>query len=224
MHHHPYIARVPHPKKNILILGESHRISKDADSPNCTMGIPATYTTAGVVEESIRVPHKQGLEFFKKIGLAFGQPMETEAEKTAFWERVCFANYIDVLCGVSNDAAKNHLKTGGNRQRMNDELFTFVNQQEIDVIVCFSRLVYNHLPSLNKTFHKTEDGGKHICSNTVGGQTDYIAKCVYLPNIAHPHTAILLRKPLTVYGLRHPSARGGFCAENYVKTLSALWD
>ena len=221
MHHGEYIGAKA-AKKRILILGESHRISKDTISDDRTCGVAATYTTAGVVEEYLRTNNT--LTFFKKIGEAFGQPMKSQEDKIAFWEQFYFGNYIDVLCGVRTDAAKAYLCTADHRQAMNDALFDFINHHKIDVVVCFSRLVYNHLPSLNRRHKAKEDLGKVVCPALVGGKTDYIAQCRFLPSIPHAHTAVTLEKPLSVYCLRHPSARGGFCAENYVATLSVLLD
>lgn len=214
--------------ERILILGESHHISK-TDDKNSEKFKPATYDTKCVVREHIEdiTNTKKSLHFFQKIGNAFGFPMETEAEKTAFWENFYFGNYIDVLCGIKDGAAGEYLAQKDdngitNRQKMNDDLFEFVNDNNIDVIVCFSRKVFDNLPSLNKKFLKEEDKKRVKDKMTVGRQNDFIGQCVYLPNISHNNTSAILKKPLAAYSLRHPSARGGFCPENYADALSKL--
>lgn len=208
--------------KRILILGESHHISNDPESKNRTFGVPATYTTADVVEEHLNMCNQNSLEFFKKIGNSFGLPMESAEQRAAFWHRVYFGNYIDVLCGVGDAAAKKYLKEEGKRREMNDALFDFVNEMGIDVIVCFGRLVYDNLPSLNKKHKACEDIGIITDGLKIGGRSDYIKKCIYLPDIDHANTSVLLKKELSVYSLRHPSGKGGFRAENYSDVLAKL--
>ena len=211
--------------KRILILGESHHISNDPESENRTFGVPASYKTKDVVLEHINdiENEKKSLRFFQKIGQSFGYPMKTKEEKEAFWNQVYFGNYIDVLCGIKDDAAKNYLKKGNNRRRMNDDLFQFINENEIDVIVCFGRLIMEYLPSLNPEYKKEEDGGKLKAGEIfTGGKRDYIENCIYIPDIEHKNSSVTLKKRLEAYGLRHPSAQGGFCAENYKDVLSVL--
>ncbi len=208
--------------KRILILGESHHISNDPESENRIFGVPANYTTTDVVEEHLAMCNKNSLEFFKKIGNSFGCSMETAEQRSVFWNRVCFGNYIDVLCGVGDAAAKKYLNEQGKRQEMNDALFDFINEMGIDVIVCFGRLVYDNLPSLNKKHKACEDIGIITEGLKVGGRSDYIKKCIYLPDIDHANTSVLLKKELSVYSLRHPSGKGGFRAENYSDVLAKL--
>ncbi len=212
--------------KRILILGESHHISK-TDDKNSEKFKPATYDTKCVVREHIEdiTNTKKSLHFFQKIGNAFGFPMETEDEKNAFWENFYFGNYIDVLCGIKDGATGEYLAQKDdngitNRQKMNDDLFEFVNDNNIDVIVCFSRKVFDNLPSL--TLKEEDKPNANNDAIMVGRQKDYIGHCVYLPNTNHKNTSVILNRELNAYSLRHPSARGGFCPENYADALSKL--
>lgn len=140
---------------------------------------------------------------------------QSEEQRRNFWDNVFFGNYISVLCGVGDSKAKNTIKAENHREEYNDQLFSFVNDNQIDAIFCFSRLVYNNLPKLAK-----EDGDKQDSQNCepIGRKKDYINICKYVPGAARPGTSIPLIKELTVYGMRHPSAKGGFKAENY-KTI-----
>lgn len=209
----------------ILILGESHHINLK-DENNNEKFKAATYDTKCVVKEHIADEEnkKPSLFFFQKIGNAFGRPMKTKAERTAFWENFYFGNYIDVLCGVKDGAASVYLAKNEDgitkRQIMNDDLFKFVNAEGIDVIVCFSRKVFKNLPSL--TLKEEDKPNLNGCDIRVGGKKDYIGYCVYSPNVSHKHTSVILNKELKAYSLRHPSSRGGFCAENYADILSNL--
>jgi hypothetical protein len=88
--------------------------------------------------------------------------------------------------GIKDGKAKSYLKETEKRRRMNDALFQFINENEIDIVVCFGRLVMDHLPSLNPQYKKEEDGGKLKDGKIfVGGKRDYIGKCTYLPDIEH---------------------------------------
>ena len=225
MHHGVFRgAKAEHQKKRILILGESHHISRD--DPNDAIALkPASYETKTVIKEHITDENngKNSLHFFQKIGRSFGFPMETKDEKEEFWKRFFFGNYIDVLCGIGDCQAKSYLKEPEKRKEMNDALFQFINDNKIDVVVCFSRLVMDHLPSLNPQYKKEEDGGKLKYGEIfVGGKRDYIGNCTYLPDVEHKNTSVILKKRLEVYGLRHPSARGGYNAENYKDVLRKI--
>lgn len=208
--------------KRILILGESHHVNK-RDENNMEVGIPATYTTSSVVEEYINGSKARTKKFFRKIGKAFDCEMESERDRRAFWDEVWFANYIDVLCGIKDGAAKRVLAKTENRKKHNDELFRFVNENKIDVVVCFGRLVFDNLPSFNKKHIREEDRGRIKEGIMAGSKNDYVQKCVYLPDITHNNTSVILNKPLNVYSLRHPSAPG-FTPENYSDVLREIFD
>lgn len=189
-------------EKRILILSESHH--------GDNKGEPAPYTTASVVEED----HIRDCKhlFFRRIEQSFGYDCDTEASRRDFWDRFYFGNYVDVVCGVGDGYARSMVNT--NRQKYNNQLFSFVNENGIDLIFCFSRLVYEKLPSLSRK----DRGDEYLetpCRELLGTRRDYIAQCRYLPSRAHGAVTVLLKKELLVYGLRHPSAAGGFRPGNY---------
>ncbi len=205
---------------NILILGESHHTSDDYPQA----GIPAPYTTESVVKEHILDINnsKKSLYFFKKIANSFGYESETKEQREDFWNKVYFGNYIDVLCGVGDSKAKIHLQT--NRIKCNDQLFAFINENDITKVFVFSRLVFNNLPSLSRKFFKEENIQNRINDKNimVGKCSDYIGHCKYLRGIEHNNSNMLLNHDVDFYGLRHPSARGGYSADNYKEYLNKL--
>lgn len=227
MHHGVFIGENTKNKKGkkILILGESHHIS-NTDKENMIFGKPASYTTESVVKGYIKNGvYKNSFRFFEKIGKSFGFNMKTETDRKRFWDNVYFGNYIDVLCGVKDNAAKKILQQENNglsnREHYNDSLFTFINNEGIDVVVSFGRLVFNNLPSLNNEHYHDEDVGKIKDGMRAGKYTDYVGKCIYLKGIDHPHTTVKLKKDLEAYSLRHPSAYG-YSSENYIDVLKKL--
>ena len=56
----------------------------------------------------------------------------------------------------------------------------------------------------------------------VGKKRDFIRHCVYLKGEQHKNAKTMLKRDVHVYGLRHPSARCGFNAENYKPYLKNL--
>lgn len=221
MHHGVYIGKYAKDRsKKILILGESHHINK---SDNSVAGVPANYTSASVVEEYL-IKAKCGkvtnsLQFFSKIAESFGFDSEREEERLEFWKSVYFGNYVDVLCGIGDDKAEKQISK--NKKSYNDELFQFINENGIDIVCCFGRRVFNALPSL--TNKSLEEQGR-ICKDIYIGKTnDFIELCTYLPNVCHRGTSVELKKSVMVYSFRHPSARGGYRAENYVDVLNKVW-
>lgn len=205
-----YAANQP---KRILIIGESHHISSDENSLNRTVGIEATYDTKDVVEEYLEnyntctgKDRKKSYRFFDNIVWAFG--IYPETCRTAFWNRVFFGNYIDVLCGIRDSAATKQLKD--NREKYNNQLFSFIEEHEIDVVFCFSRKVYNKLPPA-ECFDEEMLGDKT--------DTHRLDKCVYHPG-PRKSVSVSLAKPVTVYGLKHPSQ--GFSYRRYQDKLKGL--
>ena len=198
---------------NILILGESHHVST---KPNVTTdkvaGVPATYTTASVVEEhlaKLKDSNKGEYPFFTKIAETFG----AEDENT-FWQSVYFGNYIDVLCGIGNSVAKNQIKEKGNRLKYNDQLFQFVNEHKIEKIFCFSILAYKNLPGLSDNEKSTwETVGMR------GNRRAFLRKCQYNAGVQHEGTSVILQQNLRVYGISHPQAKGGYSSEMYANAL-----
>lgn len=202
-------------KKRILILGESHHISNDEDSPNREPGKEATYDTKEVVQEYLENynnhtgdERKTTLRFFDNIVRAFG--IDPDVGRTSFWDGVYFGNYIDVLCGVRDTAATRILKQDGKREELNKKLFSFIEEKEIDIVFCFSRKVYNKLPPLEKADY--EEKGNLF-------DLHRIDKCTYCDG-QREHVSISLSKPVTIYGLKHPSQ--GFSYRRYQDALKNL--
>ena len=204
MHHGVFQGRLADQQaRRMLILSESHH--------GDDKGKAASYTTASVVEEDhIRECMHP---FFSRIEQSFGCECGNEPARRDFWDRFYFGNYVDVLCGVRDDCARRMIKK--NRQKYNDQLFTFVNENGIDLIFCFSRLAYEKLPSLSRKDRADEYLETLPCQELLGKRRDYIARCRYLPDRAHGAVTVPLKKELLVYGLRHPSAAGGFRPGNY---------
>lgn len=197
--------------KRILILGESHHYETESTQK----------TVDGYLDQCKQKGHAENChKFFDQIVRAFSKDPETEREE--FWSCVWFGNYIDKICGVGDSQATNLVGDKDNRRIYNDELFAFVVDKKIDVIFCFSRRVYNHLPSLVK------DSGEHegrindkiyLLTKDGNQKTDYISYCKYLPELSHKYTTERLKEPLEVYGMLHPSGRYGFNPENYAPDL-----
>ena len=206
-------------RRKILILCESHHPGDDPK--NSEAGKEATYTTESVIRSDYyNSPHYRNYEVFNKIVKSFGYDPDLPGVREKFWEEVYFGNYIPVMCGVKSNDAKSILNDKENRKAYNDDLFKFVNKNGIDVIFCFSRLVYSKLPSLSADaqIFSVENMAAAECG-TVGGKRDYISKCKYCADTEHNYVGVKLKKDLTVFGMRHPSARGGYAHSNYVDIL-----
>lgn len=196
--------------KRILILGESHHISSDQNSPNQTLGAEASYNTEDVVLEYLEnynnctgSERKSSLRFFDNIVRAFGK--NPEECRTDFWAHVYFGNYIDVLCGVGDSTAVKTLREPGMREKLNRKLFEFIDENKIDVVFCFSRRVYDKLPPLEKNLGDTEEKRDKSDSHRLD-------KCVYGKG-QRDGISVSLSKPVVVYGLKHPSQ--GFSYSKY---------
>ena len=210
MHYGVYIGKAAEKETRILILGESHH-----NKNNEGQGEPASYTTSSVVETYLAEENTcRGHRFFHKIAQSFGMDTTKAEEKERFWDKIYFGNYIDVVCGVKDSAAKKIIEDKENRKRYNKELIQFVNENKIDIICCFSRLVYNHFPD-RASF---EDKSIPFEVPKTGGKRDWIEMFIYKPG-TRANGDIALDKKLTVYGFRHPSARCGFCPEHYMDYL-----
>ena len=208
-------------KDRILILGESHHVSTDKDvATNKDPGKRATYSTQSVLEEYLQnyntctgKGRKASFQFFDKIVRTFG--IDPETSRSEFWDQVYFGNYIDVLCGIGDNFAKSQIKADENRQKYNDQLFAFVNDHNISHIFCFSILSYRNLPSLvsGEEEECTELGKQGKCNV-------YLYRCLYKAGIARNNTSIVLENDLKVFGIRHPSAKGGYPLDLFVKEVS----
>ncbi len=222
MHHGAFIGKeTKNMSKRALILAESHHISKG----NPETGVRADYETEDVIRKDFYTnPNAKNYRLFGKIMQCFEMDPDIADERMMFWERVYFANYIDILCGIGDTAARNTINANGNRLRYNDDLFSFLNEQDIEYIFCFSRLVYNNLPGYteDRENRKKERFADYECGKT-GDKRDYISKCVYLPGIEHGFTNVKLNHSVTVYGMRHPSAKCGFEPAKYTDTLKPIF-
>jgi len=189
----------------VLILGESHY---DGDN----FGEKVSFPTSGVVKSYFESRHSWSL-FFDRIVESFGYDKDNAR---MFFEKVFFGNYIDVLCGVGDKNAEYYADLY--RDRYNTEWFDYINQNDIDIVVCFSKLAYNHFPSLNNSSSYESIGKENVGENN--GKTNYVEYCTYSPNIEHNHCSTKLKKPLKLYGICHPSARGGFNPDQIYKFTS----
>lgn len=165
----------------ILILGESHHGSSSS-------------TTYVVQHNYFSNPHGVNYRFFENIVRTFGYDVN---DREKFWNKVYFGNYMDSLCGIQDGVAKNRLKEKGARERLNRDLFAFLSENKIEYIFCFSRMVYNNLPSLNK-----ELGDYEVCRNPLEVKRYRLDQCVYHPRLSED---IGLQNKVTVYGFLHPS-------------------
>lgn len=189
-----------------LILGESHHVSTDPKvMTDKVAGVPASYTTASVIQEHLEKRKKH--DFLTKIAKTFG----TEDED-AFWQSVYFGNYIDVLCGIGNSLAEKQIED--NRKEYNDQLFRFLNKHNISKIFCFSVLAYKNLPDLT-------DGEESQCETIGmrGKRSVYLRQCKYKTGTQHSGTSVILQQDVHVYGISHPQAKGGYSPEMYANTL-----
>lgn len=175
----------------VLILGESHY--EHNGKIDCTDGVVKHLAIDG---------NDQKTQFYKNILRTFNYDITPEQRKL-FWNKVYCGNYVSKLCDTrKNNIARDLIKD--NKKIYNDELFDFINKNRIDVVLCFSRLVYNNLPS-------AADGEKDEI--IIKHKTNYLKKIEYHANIEHKICSVTLIKPLTVYGLKHPSS--GFSASVY---------
>lgn len=210
-------AAAAQPKK-ILILGESHH----GDGPE-DVGKPGKKPTYEVVRDYLSSGDtiEDRLKFFNKISLSFGVDVKNEEKKKLFWDKVCFGNYVDVVCGVGDNTAKQKIKE--NRLEYNRQLAEFVNTNQIDTIFCFSILVYWALPTPGgRRPGIVADGqGVRLNQKTVGRKNN---RNIYLRGyICEPITEPFDHS-VTVYGVPHPSARGGFDPNHFVEYLKPVFE
>ena len=105
-------------------------------------------------------------------------------------------------------AAIGQITVGGN------QLFEFINENEIDIVFCFSRKVYEKLPSLDKDLGDSETAKDENDSHRLN-------KCIYCAGVAQrDHVSISLAKTVTVYGLKHPSQ--GFSYQKYQTRIADI--
>lgn len=181
----------------VLILGESHYWGEDKrEEDKLTYKVMDNYLAG-----------KNRYRFFDNIVRAFGVNPE---KRTEFWERVWFGNYIDEPCGIRDSKATALLKRPGKREELNEQLFSFIEENRIDIVFCFSRKVYDKLPPLEEG--DQEKLGVKIDSHRLN-------ECRYVAG-QRKHVSVSLSKPVTVYGLKHASQ--GFSYRRYESKIKDL--
>lgn len=189
----------------VLILGESHYWGKDKkEEDKLTSKVVQTYLNK--YNSRIRSEKDRSYRFFDNIVQAFGIDPEN---RTDFWNRVWFGNYIDEPCGVRDSKATNLLKIAGKREELNRQLFEFIKNNRIDIVFCFSRKVYDKLPPLEESLGDSEKKGEKSDSHRLD-------TCVYGAG-ERKAVSIPLSKSVTFYGLKHPSQ--GFSYRRYQDKL-----
>ena len=184
----------------ILILGESHYWSENKkEEDKLTSKVVENYLKQ--YNSSARWERDRAYRFFDYIVRTFN--VDPELNREDFWNKVYFGNYIDEPCGIRDSTATNLLKIPDKCVELNRQLFAFIEENEIDIVFCFSRRVYSALPQLEK-----QDS-----ENTVDGVDAHrFEKCIYNPG-SRENLDIDLDKPVTFYGLRHTSQ--GFSYRKY---------
>ena len=184
----------------ILILGESHYWSENKkEEDKLTSKVVETYLEQ--YNSPVRSERDRAYRFFDYIVRTFS--VDPELNREGFWNKVYFGNYIDEPCGIRDSTATNLLKIPDKCVELNRQLFAFIEENEIDIVFCFSRRVYSALPQLEK-----QDS-----ENTVDGVDAHrLEKCIYNPG-SRENLDINLNKSVTFYGLRHTSQ--GFSYRKY---------
>lgn len=192
-------------KKRVLILGESHYWGEGKkEEDKRTDKVVQTYLKQ--YNSQICSDKDRAYRFFDNIVKSFGFYPN---ERVDFWNRVWFGNYVDEPCGVRDSKATKVMKR--KREELNKQLFRFIQENEIDVVFCFSRKVYNKLPprELAGDREKTVD------------HTDLhrLNECFYE---AGPRQSVdvSLSKPVVIYGLKHPSQ--GFSYRKYQERIKEV--
>lgn len=191
----------------ILILGESHYWGEDKkEEDKLTSKVVETYLKK--YNSRIRSEKDRSYRFFDNIVQAFGINPEN---RTDFWNRVWFGNYIDEPCGVRDSQATKVLKRSGKRDALNKQLFEFIEENKINIVFCFSRKVYDKLPPLELAGDSEKTGEK--------SDSHRLDMCVYGAG-ERKAVSIPLSKSVTVYGLKHPSQ--GFSYRKYQNLIKKI--
>lgn len=198
-------------ENGIMILGESH-YDKQEDGTYANVGKPVLDGADKVVKDYLKHCEPGGEKagwdrFFSRIADTFGY--EKSADKKIFYEKVWFRNYITHFCGVNDSAAQNLAEK--HRIYYNNVLFSLINEKNIRIIVCFSKLAYWKLPNAHESDRLS---ARTLSKQMLKGRRNVINVYEYLPGVEHGYCDIELNQPLTVYGIRHPSSRGGYCAKD----------
>lgn len=204
MHHGVYEgAAAAAQAKKILILGESHHGEEG-------LGNPGNYDTSEVIRIylSQKDTTEQSLQFFHKIALSFGIDGGKDEEKRLFWDKVCFGNYVDVICGIGDDAAEKQIAE--NREIYNRELAEFVKAHAIDTIFCFSFRAFDALSTENQVC---------LCDDVYKN-----GHMIWCARVYHQDSSF--GRSVKVYGVPHPSSwhYAGLKAEDIEKYLKPVFD
>ncbi len=203
----------------VLILGESHYGSEynygQVLEKDETKKIVQYYLRLKSGEEH-NSEKSNWTSFFSKIASSFGYG-NRYAE---FYGKVLFANYVDVHCGLKSYHASSYLEDNSYRIHCNDELFELINVKKVDSLFCFSKRVYDNLPSLEKDKEKAETD---IISLESSKSTQQVNRCNYRSGIGHDYCRVSLLKDIEVFCFRHPAAGLSTTrAAEYIKKLGVL--
>lgn len=192
---------------NILILGESH-YDEEKDK-----GFETKLQTRDVLINYL--DYRKGdkkfshwMNFFTKIAHCISDSYNNK-QIIDFWNKVYFGNYINVLCGLKDGYAKEYLRNKANINMLNDELFQYVNQNNITDVICVSKLVFGVLPKYEDDVIECQNGKSKI------SMIEYKANTVY------EGCGICLNKDLNLYCIPHPSGFG-FEPKNYNEVFNRL--
>ncbi len=121
-----------------------------------------------------------------------------------------------MICG-KGDISKAEYFMKQHRTCYNNDLFSFVNQYGISVIVCFTKATFWNLPA---AADEDRDSYGEMDLAEIGGRANKINVYEYAPGVKHEYCDVVLEAPLKIYGIRHPSARGGYDAKSVFEALS----
>ena len=199
----------------IMILGESHYKKEDG---KYVQGGEIVSPGADEVVKNYLERRKPGSEwaywdrFFSRIATTFGY--EKAEDKQTFYDKVWFRNYITHFCDEDKNAACYLAEK--NRNDYNHDLFSLINENNIRIIVCFSKLAYWKLPNAHESDRAS---ARTLSKKILKGRQNLINVYEYQPEVKHGYCDVELNQPLTVYGIRHPSSRGGYRAKEVQELL-----
>lgn len=182
------------PENNILVLGESH-YEEEKDK-----GFESSILTKDVVNNFLE--YRNGnrkfahwMNFFTKVAHCVDDSYNN-AQIIGFYEKIYFGNYIDVLCGLKDGFAVDYLFNQANVEKLNDDLFNYVNKNSISDIICVSKLVFCKLPKFRSYENEFLD------------EENKIVFIKYKANTEYEGCSILLNGDLNLYCIPHPSGFG----------------
>ena len=187
----------------VLVLGESHHHNNEygkelhKDFTKDTIERYLNYKE-GMVERE-KGKSWRWTCFFTVVSKIFGY---VEGQYRDFYNKVLFANYIDVSCGKGTSHAEVFLSDDSYRCDCNNKLFELVNEKTVDLIVCFSKRVYKKLPSISE--NSDEWCGVDSMNPGENDKKDEVSVRYYLPKVDHNYCDIKLKKGLKVICFKHP--------------------